>query len=354
MKTKLFVLCFCLILVVPAYTQNLMWDPGLKAAFHSSTCAHFGVFGAVLFTKNELALKAYHLGVSVDIAAAGRESLFKKAGVFGVGAGLIDPAFIRLFAKYQMVNDFEKYNNISVELAKDFAWNDYNVKTSLLYSEADGIEINGNPWAGLITDLLEKEFLLFYGFGQKNWRAKFALSSFDDNAKLPLDAGGVAPSSFPLLLVHEPGMLLRVNYIGTEGKTDDEKVRRDGAVLHLSIKYSSLPCIEARYGLQNYHCFDALYPKDDYITSAHTFALGLRPVLFQNSPIKLGLILDGKYQQSFDNDEWGRDQSKKCISVGGIFHTNPNENSMFYLQLVAEPDGSGGGGALSMGMNMKF
>ena len=286
-------------------------------------------------TNNKATLNLKYFGITAEFLTAKYQTGAKdsrnsyKVSHFGLGAGLPEADFLRLYLTYFWdkssaidplpgQDDYQD-NWLRLEAAKRFYSINMSSELAIIYTDYDGYHYLG--FSESLPGLFDSRSH-FAGYDIDTYiGVKAFVSSVTDELQEPASGHGIAPEDYPLLLVNSAALAFYLDYESIE--FEDE--------LRTNLVSARVPMNMSRhFGLDLGYRYTV--DKDDIQKHKdHRVNILMRPVAISSGGFNLSLIANGIYEY-YKNDFV--DDENSYLSVGGIMSMNVKNHFGFYARYL--------------------
>ena len=293
-------------------------------------------------TRNKAALNLKYVGFSAEFFLANstcgpvefEQSFDNKR--FGIGGGLPDPDFLRLYATYYwdertFEGSGEKFEEewLSLEAAKRFYSPNMSSELSLSYSNYG--ELRSSSLLEMSQDLFGIPHNLRDERMGKLLEVNAFVTSVTDELQEPVSDMGIAPEDYPLLLVDKAAIALYLGYNHSDFKGGDgmeifglEHIKRDGLTVKLPMNLGRYFGLDLAYQYST----DNSYYKE----KAQLFDLTMRPVAVSSGCVNLSLLAKSRYSKL--DEKFSAFEESYYLFLGAILSLNVKNHLGFYARYL--------------------
>ncbi|KAF5048165.1 MAG: hypothetical protein KBB33_04330 [Candidatus Cloacimonetes bacterium] len=293
-------------------------------------------------TRNKAALNLKYVGFSAEFFLANSSSgpgEFEQSfdnKRFGIGGGLPDPDFLRLYATYYwdertFEGSGEKLEEewLFLEASKRFYSPNMSSELSLSYSNY------GELRSSLLLEMSQDLFGIPHNCREERMGKLLEVNAFvtsvTDELQEPVSGMGIAPEDYPLLLVDKAAIALYLGYNHSDYRWGDgveifefEHIKRDGLTVKLPMNWGRYFGLDLAYHYSSDNSF--------YKEKAHIFDLTMRPVAVSSGGLNLSLLANGRYSKL--DDKLIAYEEYYYLNLGAIFSLNVRNHLGFYARYL--------------------
>jgi len=293
-------------------------------------------------TNNKALLNLKYFGISAEYY----RSVFKfgedgdrrshTASSVGVGVGMPDPDFLKLFASYHLDMEDSVVSESStagdwlhLEAAKRFHSSNMCSGLSLNYISYEQL---GHPD---FVDILPGLFGAPNNYNQDRvhniFNVKAFASSVTEELQEPVSGLGIAPEDYPLLLIDRAAIAIYLDYERINHRDNDgfgSKVNTDCFTAKLPMNLGRYYGLDLAY---KYRTDDS-----DDRNERMDFDLTMRPVAISTGGFNLSLIANGSFTRY--DDRYNDPRDYYYLNVGGIASLNVKNHLGLYARYLNNND----------------